>query len=117
MRRDDLYLADIVSAADSIASFLTGVTESRFVADDLVRSAVLLKLTIIGEAAARMSQPIRDKYTAVPWRDIIAFRNIAVHRYFGIDWHIVWNAATVEVPALRPQITSIIEDLKRGDNP
>lgn len=53
MRTDDLYLADIVQAAESVSQFVAGLDETRFVADDLVRSAVLHKLTVIGEAAAR----------------------------------------------------------------
>lgn len=53
MRREKLYLADIVEAADAVATFLAGVERDRFVHDDLLRSAVLQKLSIIGEAAAR----------------------------------------------------------------
>ena len=56
MRRDELYLSDIVEAADPIASFLSGRGRDSFLQDDLPRSAVLHKLTIIGEAAARVSE-------------------------------------------------------------
>jgi uncharacterized protein with HEPN domain len=55
MRRDKLYLADIVEAADAVAAFLAGAERERFLQDDLLRSAVLQKLSIIGEAAARLS--------------------------------------------------------------
>jgi uncharacterized protein with HEPN domain len=116
LRRDDLYLADIVESADAIAGFIASVGETRFVSDDLLRSAVLQKLTVIGEAAARISEDVRRRNPAVPWRDIIAFRNIAVHRYFGIDWHVVWNAATIDVPSLREQIVTIIASQNEGDN-
>ena len=56
MRREDLFLHDIVEAADAIAAFLTDVEEADFVGHDLLRSAVLQKLTIIGEAAARLGR-------------------------------------------------------------
>jgi uncharacterized protein with HEPN domain len=51
---------------------------------------------------------IRTAYPLVPWQDIVAFRNIAVHAYFSVDWTIVWNAATVDVPALKKQIEAIL---------
>lgn len=54
MRRERLYLLDIVEAADAIRSFLVGVSESAFLGNDLLRSAVLQKLSIIGEAASRL---------------------------------------------------------------
>ena len=41
MRSNELYLSDIVQAADSIAQFVTGMDEEQFVGNDLVRSAVL----------------------------------------------------------------------------
>ncbi len=73
MRRDKLYLADIVEAADAVAAFLAGAERERFLQDDLLRSAVLQKLSIIGEAAARLSQDFRARHADVEWRDIVAF--------------------------------------------
>jgi uncharacterized protein with HEPN domain len=48
MRDEQLYLLDIVEAADAIERFLEGVTESDFDASELIQSAVVYKLTIIG---------------------------------------------------------------------
>jgi uncharacterized protein with HEPN domain len=117
LRRDDLYLTDIVEAADAIGGFIATTSEAHFVSDDLLRSAVLQKLTVIGEAAARISDGLRQASPAIPWRDVIAFRNIAVHRYFGIDWQVVWNAATIDVPRLREEVLRIIAAQNEGDNP
>jgi uncharacterized protein with HEPN domain len=52
----------------------------------MMRSAVLQKLAIIGEAASRVSKDLRSRYDEVPWARIVAFRNILVHAYFGVDW-------------------------------
>lgn len=117
MRRDDLYLADIVEAADAIGDFIARSDLARFAADDLLRSAVLQKLTIIGEAATRIGEDTRARNAAIPWRDIAAFRNIAVHRYFGIDWGIVWHTATHDVPVLRAEIMKLISAQGEGTNP
>jgi uncharacterized protein with HEPN domain len=38
----------------------------------------------------------------------VAFRNIAVHAYFAVEWPIVWVAATEETPALRDQVAAIM---------
>ena len=58
-RRDDLYLADILEAAESIRGFLARLdppARKGFSGDDLVRSAVLQKLGVIGEAVSRVSE-------------------------------------------------------------
>ncbi len=109
MRREDLYLADMIEAADSIENFRVDVDKESFLVNDLTRSAILHKLTIIGEAAAHLSSDFRERHPEIEWADIIGFRNIAVHSYFSIDWSIVWVAATHDAPALREKIVQIIE--------
>lgn len=108
MRREELYLRDIVEAAGHIASFVAGLDFTRFEESELVRSAVVQKLAIMGEAAGRLSGELKARYPQVPWPKIAAFRNILVHAYFGIDWNEVWRAATKEAPELRDRIASIL---------
>lgn len=74
-----------------------------------MRSAVVQKLAIFGEAAARLSEELTSRYPGVPWPQIVAFRNILVHAYFGIDWDEVWRAARNRCPVLRKQVTCILE--------
>lgn len=113
MRRDRLYLGDIVEAADAISHFLDGISEETFLGSDLLQSAVLQKLTIIGEAAARLSPEFKTDESHIPWSDIAAFRNIAVHAYFSVQWPIVWVAATEEAVVLRSQVLEILADGER----
>jgi uncharacterized protein YutE (UPF0331/DUF86 family) len=44
----------------------------------------------------------------VAWRQIRAFRNLAVHRYFGVDWAVVWQIAQEEPSVLEEQALAII---------
>jgi len=108
MRREELYLTDIIEAADAIQRFLVDVGQNTFLRDELLQSAVLQKLMIIGEAASRLSKEFRDKHPEIEWEDIIGFRNIVVHAYFAVEWSIVWVAATQETPELRRKITEIL---------
>jgi uncharacterized protein with HEPN domain len=92
-----------------IQAFLEGMDASAFLASELHKAATLQKLTVIGEAAAHLSQAFREAYPQVEWRDIIAFRNIAVHAYFAVQWEIVWATATDDVPVLRRQVLEILQ--------
>lgn len=89
MRRERLYLTDILEAADAISTFLDGCSKDTFFESELIRSAVLHKLTVIGEAAARLPADLRLRHPEVPWSDVVGFRNIAVHAYFAVEWSIV----------------------------
>ncbi|MBM3125581.1 MAG: DUF86 domain-containing protein [Chloroflexi bacterium] len=98
MRPEKLFLVDIVEAAQAIDRFLSGQDFNEFEHNEMLNSAVLQKLTVIGEAAARLPKEFTNRFHEIPWVDIISFRNIAVHEYFAIRWDIAWVAATEEVP-------------------
>jgi uncharacterized protein with HEPN domain len=110
MRPEVLYLTDVVEAADAIRRFLVEVPRETFLNDEILQSAVLQKLIVIGEAAARLSSDFRADHPGVPWADVVGFRNIAVHEYFAVSWPIVWVTATQDVPSLRADVVAILED-------
>lgn len=109
MRSDRLYLADILDAIAAIERFTAGIDETRFVADELVQSAVLQKLSVIGEAAGRLSDSTRAEASEVPWKEIIGFRNVAVHAYFSVDWRVVFVTVMDDLPLLKRSIATRIE--------
>ena len=108
MPREEFYLRDIVAAADAIGDFIAGLTVDVFVGVDVVRSAVMYKLIVIGEAAASLPESFRATHPQVPWADVAAFRNKAVHHYFGTDWRTVWEVAVRDVPSLRALVADIL---------
>lgn len=63
MRHERLYLNDIVEAADHIAAVIAGADIQVFQGSEMLRSAVVQKLGLIGEAAARVST---DLTVAIP---------------------------------------------------
>jgi len=105
-------LRDIREACDMLQTFLEGMDDATFLTSELHKAAVLQKLTVIGEAASHLSEAFRDTHPQIEWRDIVAFRNTAVHAYFAVQWDIVWATATDEVPALRRQILEIMQQEK-----
>jgi uncharacterized protein with HEPN domain len=115
MRRDGLLLEDIVAAADAVAEFIAGYTAETLASNQLVRSAVVHQLTVIGEAVARLSAAVRDQHPEIPWTDIKGLRNVVVHNYFGIDWAEVWSAASTDVPVLRSQLLEILRECRQTD--
>jgi uncharacterized protein with HEPN domain len=109
MRSEALYLTDILEATRSLELFLEDVSKEEFISNDMLRSSVVHKLTIIGEAAAHLSSDLRKKYSVIPWDDVIANRNLIVHGYFSISWNIVWETAVQHAIPLQEQIFAILE--------
>lgn len=85
-RKMSAYVEEVLGAISEIKSFLNGVDFQAYIKDSKTKSAVERKLMVIGEAMNQMSElnpQIETKIT--DFGKIIAFRNIIVHGYFGID--------------------------------
>ena len=84
------------------------MTRGRWDAEAILRDAVLYRMLLLGEIASVLPGELRDRHPEVAWRQIRAFRNLAVHKYFGVDWAVVWKIAQEEPPLLEKQVLAII---------
>jgi len=116
LRDDRAQLEDILSAIGSIARY-SERGRPAFDGDELVQSWMIYHLTLIGEAAARLSSALRDHHPEVPWPRVIGMRNVLVHGYFAIDLEEVWVTVERRVPALRRQIEAILRGEPSGGPP
>ena len=108
MRRDAQRLQDIVEAAEVLSGYLRGLRSEEFLAGGLAQDAILRQLTVVGEAAFKVSPELRERHAQIPWPKIIGFRHRLVHDYFGLDLDAVWMILTVEVPVLRDRVMAIL---------
>ena len=109
-RNYDLYLQDIVTAADRITSYVEGVTRGQFEMDQMRLDAVIRNLQIIGEAIRKIPDSIQKGYPNIPWREIAGLRNRVTHAYFDVDIDIIWDVVDSELPVLKTQIQEIIDE-------
>lgn len=64
----------------------------------------------IGELAGQLSEGIREKAPAVPWRAIKDTRNFYVHAYGAIDLPSVWNTLCEDIPALKSACERLLDE-------
>ena len=104
---DAALLHDMAEACARIERFIAGKALADYQESDLLRSAVERQIEIIGEAARRLSAGFRDAHPEIPWRPIIAQRNILAHEYGEIEHRLIWRVASVHVPALAVQLRNL----------
>jgi hypothetical protein len=78
MRREELYLADLIDNARAVRGYLVGVTRERWDAEDILRDAVLYRMLLLGEIASALPDELRDRYPDVAWRPY-AYRGARTH--------------------------------------
>jgi uncharacterized protein with HEPN domain len=110
LRSDRERLLDILEAIERIeAQAARG--RSTFAGEELAQAAVIRWIEIIGEAARGVTAELREAYPEVPWRRMVAMRNVLIHGYFDIDVGLVWSVAENDLPKLAAQIRGIVDQL------
>lgn len=111
MPRDyKVYLDDIIEAIERIRDYTTGISFETFFNDLKTVDAVNRNLAIIGEAANRIPEEIKDKYPNIEWYGIIGLRNILIHDYFRVDLEIIWDIIENKLSLLDKQVKEMYQD-------
>lgn len=108
MRRDHDRLLDILEAIDMIQRYSPTVESLH---DYAVESVVFRNIQIIGEAAAKLSDEMRQQHPEVPWAEIVSMRNRIVHGYWQVDVDKVKPLIERDLADLRSAIQAIADNL------
>jgi uncharacterized protein with HEPN domain len=76
--------------------------------DRLLNLSLVRLLEIIGEAANRILPNEQPLYSEIPWSQIISLRNRLIHGYDTIDFDILWEIITKDLPPLIKSLEAII---------
>lgn len=113
--RAPVCIADMLNAARGVVRSMRGVSLAKYQSNEDLRHAVERKLEIMGEAARRLTDGLREKHPQIPWRDIIGQRNVLIHGYDQVDDERVWRLAETQLPALIPKLESLLRELGVAD--
>ena len=102
------FLVDISIAISNIESFCADTPSFDLYQKDLkTKSAVERQLAIIGEAVNKLSQ-LESGVHLTKAKEIIQFRNRAVHAYDSIDDAIVWAIVQSHLPVLKNEVLVLL---------
>jgi uncharacterized protein with HEPN domain len=101
----------MLESARKVVRFTAGTTVQTFVANEIVYDAVLYNLQVLGEAAKKIPDPVRQRHPEVDWRAVAGLRDVLSHAYFAVDEAALWKIVSVDVPRLVGQLERIEADL------
>lgn len=109
---DQERLEHIVEAIDRIFRFRNQLTYSEFLESEMAQFAIIKNFEIIGEAAYKLPEELREKYDQIEWRKVMAFRHILVHDYYKINTEIIWNAIENKLTEMKVEVERMVEESK-----
>lgn len=113
MSKDPLFFLDhILENIKIIEQFSKDLSKKTLSENVQKQYAIVRAIEIIGEAVRNISDSFKNKYPNIAWKEIVGTRDKLIHHYFGIDQDIVWKIIRDDIPALKKDITEILEDLE-----
>lgn len=82
-----------------------------FFSDLRTQDAVIRNFEVIGEAAKRIPEWYRAKYTSVPWRGLAGLRDVLIHQYEGVDLPRMWLIIQRDLHLLRQSMSALLPPL------
>jgi uncharacterized protein with HEPN domain len=111
-KSDLLYLGHMLDTAHLILGKLRDKSREEFDDDDNLRLAVAHLLQMLGESSRRITEESRQAHPEIPWGDIIGMRHKIVHDYMDVDFDIVWETATGDLPGLVAHLERIVPPIE-----
>ena len=74
----------------------------------MLRFALVHAITVVGEAAAKISTQTRDALPDIAWGSIVGMPNRLVQAYFDIDSDVLWESGNRGLPPLAAQLRAVL---------
>jgi uncharacterized protein with HEPN domain len=104
--RDSVRLGHMLDHAREAVAMAAGKTRADLDLDRKLNLALVRLLEIVGEAAGKTTEDDRLKCPGIPWGQIIGLRNRLIHGYDSVDFDVLWQIISVDLPGL-------VSDLER----
>lgn len=109
--RDETRIVHMLQALERIEQETRETSRDKLFFDDRLTRAIILDFIVLGEAANNVTEAYCAVHPEVPWADIAGFRHKLVHDYSGIDFGILWDTMTNDVPALLTMFRKLVAAL------
>ena len=92
---DKVRIQHTLDAIAEVEKYIAGVSLQTFLESSEKRYATIKQIEIVGEACNNITPELKDAHPEIPWKLIRGFRNVSTHEYFGVNFRIVWEIATM----------------------
>jgi len=86
--------------ADDALAIARRIGPDEFLSDRTMQHAVIRCLTVIGEAANRVSVDTQNALPDIAWAEAVGLRNVLVHEYQRINLARIWTIVETDLPPL-----------------
>ncbi len=112
-RKDPLlYVIHIRDSCERITRYISEAADD-WPSRPVIMDAVCRNLQILGEAARRLDPEFQIAHPEVPWKSMIALRNIVTHSYDELIPEVIREIVERDIPPLLTAVRKLLEQEPR----
>lgn len=98
--KNSVLLQKMYCYVTKLIEYSTGYAYDSFIKDTKLVEACVFNLIQLGELCHAADNKLTEQYPEVPWREIYGLRNRIVHDYEGVNFKLVWEIISEDIPEL-----------------
>ncbi len=107
VKDDSYYVRKILTDISYLMSKTEGIELDELESDETLCDSVLFRLIQIAENAKYLTARFKSEHDEIPWQAIVGMRNRIVHEYGDVEFDIVYDTVTKDIPELYEMLEQI----------
>jgi len=110
MKDYKVFLRHISDEIEFIMNQSRDLTYELLLEDETLKRAFVRSIEIIGEASKHIPDKVKAHHLDIEWKRIAGTRDVLIHKYFEIDYEILWDIVKNKLPPLRIKMKQILDE-------
>lgn len=100
IKNDVYYVKRMLNDIKFIIKNTSGITLAELEENEVLCDSVLFRLIQISETSSKLTAKFKEDHSDIPWQSIKGMRNRIVHEYGDVEFDIVYQTITEDLPEI-----------------
>lgn len=108
IKNDVYYIKKMLKDIKFIMDKTKEITLEELEANEVLCDSILFRLIQISENSIKLTIEFKTNHNDIPWQAIKGMRNRIVHEYGDVEFDVVYQTVTEDIPQICEKLDSIV---------
>ena len=101
------YIEKMIDNLNYIIDHMKGVSKEEFNKNEILQDSMVFRIIQVAERESHLTEDFKEKHADIEWSQIFGMRDRLVHDYGNVDYSIVYETISADIPQLRRRLEDI----------
>ena len=103
------YIKKIITDLTFLVEHTKGMSLNELENNEILVDSVMFRLIQVSENSDKLTDEFKKQQISIPWRAMKGMRNRIVHEYGNVDFAVIYDTVTNDIPELLCKLKEIME--------